>query len=247
MPGILWLVVLVLTIYLFNQGKSRFIYFLSLLTLIVMYVFFTNIGTGLFAVPLENMYDRDLEITDYKEKHPIVVLGGGIVYGENDAYLSAYSLQRTVKGYELYRQLESPMVLTGGVAIGHNNYTEAEVAAEWLVDMGINSQDIIIEDNARTTYENGKYVREWLLSSYNNSSNMSVPKVYLVTHALHLPRSVQVFENFGIEVIPVNAGILVDHRQSWLNFLPNRGSFSVNMMAVHEWLGLVWYKITGRI
>ena len=56
-----------------------------------------------------------------------------------------------------------------------------------------------------------------------------------------------VFEKQGIDVIPVSSGIITDHRQSWLAYLPNRGSLTANMMALHEWMGLVWYKITKRI
>jgi len=69
----------------------------------------------------------------------------------------------------------------------------------------------------------------------------------LVTNALHLPRSVLVFEKQSINVIPISSGIIIDHQSGWLSYLPNRDALTANMMALHEWLGLVWYKITKRI
>jgi len=258
LPGLFWSVWLIITIYLFRKGRSVTIYFLSLISLILMYVVFTALGTSFLVVPLENMYINSY-IEDNDNQYPIIVMGGGINYGSDKAYLSPYSLQRVVKGYELYRKIATPIVYTGGVAIGQKEIGESEVAVEWLRNMGVKKEDIVIENKARTTYENGVYVKEWLLDYYANGQNEEIKqedssksgevrsKAYLVTNALHLPRSVMVFKKQGIDVIPVSSGIITDHRQSWLDYLPNRGSLTANMMALHEWMGLVWYKITRRI
>ncbi len=258
LPGLFWSVWLIITIYLFRKARSVTIYFLSLISLILMYVIFTALGTSFLVVPLENMYSDSY--TEYNDnQYPIIVMGGGINYGSDKAYLSPYSLQRVVKGYEIYRKIATPIVYTGGVAIGQKEIGESEIAAEWLGNMGVEKEDIVIENKARTTYENGVYVKEWLLDYYANGQNKQNEqedslsggeagiKVYLVTNALHLPRSVMVFEKQGIDVIPVSSGIITDHRHSWLAYLPNRGSLTANMMALHEWMGLVWYKITRRI
>ncbi len=251
LPGFFWSVWLIITIYLFRKGKSAVIYFLSLVSLIIMYVLFTAFGTSFLVVPLENMYLDEMNIESFDKGYPIVVLGGGVYYSKERVYLNPHSLQRVVKGYELYQKLERPIVYSGGVAIGQNRMGESEVAAEWLSRLGVKKEDIIIENQARTTYENAVYVKRWL-SEYNFDMSLELRTeldntVYLVTSALHLPRSVLVFEKQGVDVIPVSSGIAIDHQPSWLDFLPNRGSLTANMMAVHEWLGLLWYKITNRI
>jgi len=216
-----------------------------------MYVLFTAFGTSFLVIPLERMYLDEMNVESVDQGYPIVVLGGGVYYSKDKAYLSQHSLQRVVKGYELYRKIETPIVFSGGVAIGQNMIGESEVAAEWLSRMGVKKEDIIIENQARTTYENAVYVKRWL-SDYNFDMSIDTQgkidnRVYLVTSALHLPRSVLVFEKQGVDVIPISSGIAIDHQSSWLDYLPNRGSLTANMMAAHEWLGLLWYKITNRI
>ncbi|MFP4662736.1 MAG: YdcF family protein, partial [Halanaerobiales bacterium] len=251
LPGLLWVIWLIITIHLFKKGKSS-IYIISLVSLILLYIFISAIGTGILVEPLENMYIEGLQIEEFDRGHPIVVLGGGINYREDTAYLSAYSLQRLIKGFDIYQKIGGPIIFTGGVAIGQKEISESEIAIKRLMDMGVRQRDIVIESEARTTYENGIYVRRWLrdynydLSLEMEQSNSSLSdsdinnRVYLVTSALHMPRSVMVFEKQGIEVIPVSSGIVADHQPSWLEYLPNSQSLSANMMAVHEWIGLFW-------
>lgn len=251
--GLLWLVWLIVTIYLFRKGSSTALYLLSLIFLIVIYVLFTSIGSSFLVIPLENMFAEnqvDMDIIKNHGKFPIVVLGGGINYGDDFAELSPYSLQRLVKGYQLYSGLETPIIVSGGIAIGQDRIGEAELASEWLQKMGVPPEDIFIENRARTTYENGICVKEIFLSNKSLkklASEGSVMKVYLVTNAVHLPRSVLVFEEIGIEAVPVSAGYIVNHRMSWLDYLPNRSSLAANLMGLHEWMGIIWYKVTGRI
>lgn len=248
LPGFFWVLSLVITVYLLKKAKSLTIRILSLVNLVIMYFLFTSIGTGILVLPLESVYIDTVQ-ENYQEDYPIVVLGGGIKYAGANSSLSPYSLQRLVKSLELYLERERPIILTGGVGIGQEGISESALAAQWLRKMGVRDEDIIIEDQARTTYENGLYTKRWLenyYSSIEEDGEINL-KAYLITNALHLPRSVLVFEKQGIAVIPVSSGIIVDHRNSWLSYLPNRDALNANMMAIHELIGLVWYKITGRI
>lgn len=250
LPGLFFLISLIITIYLFMRAKSLTIRILSFANLIMMYILFTSIGTVILVLPLESMYlDSDFQ-ENLQIDYPIIILGGGIKYTGEQAYLSPYSLQRLVKGFEIYKKIETPIIFTGGVAIGQREISESELAGDCLRKMGARSEDIIIEDQARTTYENGLYTKRWLLNYYLGDSiddDKAELKAYLVTNALHMSRSVLVFEKQGIDVIPVSSGIMVDHKISWLSYLPNREALTANMMAIHEWVGLIWYKITGRI
>jgi uncharacterized SAM-binding protein YcdF (DUF218 family) len=265
LPGLLWVCWLIVTIYLYRKRGSRLIRLFSLLVLIVFYFLITALGTGILVLPLENIYDNNSALNQISQPYPIVVLGGGIEYGKSQADLSPYSLERLVKGYQIYKKVEAPIVYTGGVAIGQSKISESEVAADWLAGMGVNRGDIILEDQARTTYENALYIKDWLVSyrsdqradrrgsnSDEGQDNLKVDqsdnlKIYLVSNAIHLPRAVGVFRKQGIAVIPISAGIITDHRRGWLDYFPGRDAFTANMMAVHEWLGIVWYRMTGRL
>lgn len=239
LPGLFWLLLLIITLYLIKGIRSTLVKFLAIFTLVLMYLSFTALGSVLILFPLENRYEPVEEIN---RKIPIVVLGGGLNYlNEDKAELKAVTLQRLVKGYQLFKQIETQIIITGGVGLGYNSQiSEAKLAKEWLKVMGLKEDKIILEEGARTTYENGIYVSQWLEEKH-------LKTVLLVTSAVHLPRAVAVFKRQGIEVIPVPAGYLTSHKLSWLDFLPSRGSLTANLAAYHEWLGFIWYRIKGRI
>lgn len=239
LPGLFILLYIPVVIYLLRKGRSVLIKVLTVLLLMLMVITFTGWGTRVLVIPLERRYQE----TGITENLPVVVMGGGIHYSLNgrQATLNSVSLQRLVKGYQLYRKNGGPLLYTGGVAIGQIGPSEAEIAANWLREMGVPAQEIVAEEQARTSFENGLYVKAWL--SERGARN----KIYLVTSALHLPRTVLVFQKQGIDVVPVPAGYISDHRLSWLSYLPNRGSLNANLAALHEWLGIIWYTLRDRI
>ncbi len=240
LPGLFIILWAVVTVYLLVKPGSKFIRMLAFLTLILMYITFTGTGTYLFVLPLEKAFPvRDFN--DFIDPYPVVVMGGGINYhGHNRAELNQGSLQRLVKGYQLHRELKTPVVYTGGVGIGYSGLSEADIACDWLLRMGVQEEEIVKESRARTTYENGLYIKEWL-------DGQGYRKIYLVTSAIHMTRSAAVFNRQGIETIPVPSGYLVSHKLSWLDYLPNRSSLNANLAGIHEWLGIIWYRIRGRI
>ena len=240
LPGLFILLWGLVTIYLFMQKSDLFIKSVAVFSLLLMLLVFTGLGVKIFLFPLENYYAQDN--FNINKKFPIVVLGGGINYNipNKKGELSQQSLERVVKGYQLQKKKKTMIIYTGGVAVGQTGISEADVAGNWLEEMGVASNKIFRENRARTTYENGKYIKEWI-------ENNQVEKVYLVTSAVHMPRSSAVFSKFKIDFIPVSSGYLYNHKLSWLDYLPSRGALNANLAAIHEWLGLLWYKINGRI
>lgn len=238
MPGLFIISWLIITLYLFLKTQSKLIKILAVLTLLIFSIISSGLGVKLFVIPLERMYSSD-KLT---EPYPIAIMGGGINYNlkGNEAELSPFTLQRVVRGYQLYNKTGGPIIFSGGVALGQKGPSEAEIAGRWLKEMGVAEEKLILEGKARTTYENGLYVRKWL-----NNNNYS--RVYLVTSAIHLPRTVMVFKKQEIDVIPVPAGYLTSHSLSWLDYLPNRNAINANLAALHEWLGILWYLLQGRI
>jgi uncharacterized SAM-binding protein YcdF (DUF218 family) len=45
-------------------------------------------------------------------------------------------------------------------------------------------------------------------------------------------------------MIPIPTDFFFENRETiWLDFLPSSGAFTATMSAVHEWLGLLFYKL----
>ncbi len=238
-PGLFILAFLVLTVYLILKTRSKLIKIAAVLTLILFVFMSTAPGVRLLLIPLEN-YAEEVSVQEDQD-YPIVVLGGGVYYkDQNNAQLSVHSLQRLVKGYQIHKETGAPLIYSGGIAIGQENLSEADIAENFLLSLGMDVEKYSAEERAQSTYENGLYVKRWM-------DNNDFEKVYLVTSAYHIFRSSAVFEAQGIEFLPVHSGFIYDHKFSWLDYLPNRGALNVNMSALHEWIGVVWYYLRGRI
>jgi len=108
---------------------------------------------------------------------------------------------------------------------------------EVLIEMGVPPDDVFQESESRTTYENALFAIEEI-------RQQGYQEIILVTSALHMRRSVQSFENNEVTIIPAPVNYLFENTQpGLLNILPNRFSFDHNLRALHEWIGLLYYKI----
>lgn len=241
LPGLLLLLNLLIFIYLIKTSYSILMKLISALIIVIMVITFTGLGIHLFVFPLENFASEKSGFQKNElEEIPTVVLGGGINYNVDGSKneLSSISKDRLLKGIMMARENGMPLIFSGGVGVGYEETSEADVALEFVRKFeGI---DFIQEKDARTTYENGLEIKKWL-------EDTDYSKIYLVTSAIHMKRSMKVFDKADINYIPVVSNYAYSHKLAWLDYLPNRGSLRANMQAIHEWIGIAWYKINGRI
>jgi uncharacterized SAM-binding protein YcdF (DUF218 family) len=92
---------------------------------------------------------------------------------------------------------------------------------------GINPSRITLETKSTSTYENAKF-----------SAALVRPQAQerwlLVTGALHMPRAIASFRNAGFHVEP------------WPIYDDAASVTSVAASAIHEWVGLIAYRLLGR-
>lgn len=240
-PGLFLVLNLLIFIYLLKTSWSTFIKLVSALTLVIMVITFTGLGIHLMVIPLENYATEISSFSKDQIKNvPTVVLGGGIHYNVNGnkSELSSISRDRLLKGILIARENNMPLIYTGGVGVGYEKISEADVAKEFVNNF--DNIEFIQEKAAQTTYENGLEIKKWMKENQYD-------QIYLVTSAIHMKRSMGVFDNLDINYIPVVSNYSYSHNLSWLDYLPCRGCLRANMQAVHEWIGLIWYKINSRL
>jgi len=121
----------------------------------------------------------------------IVVLGS---YMGTDGTLSAASLQRAVRGIQLYRRGLAPLLVMAGAQQGPR--AEAEVRADLAREFGVPAAAILTEGGGRTTREEALRMRRLLRPR-------GVSDLLLVTSADHMPRAREEFEREGFTVAPV--------------------------------------------
>lgn len=110
----------------------------------------------------------------------IIVLGNG--FSEDD--ISQNAKNRLDTAFEYGNDNSAIYVLAGGLKRKH---TEAYFMKEYLMEKGVSSDRIILEDKSTDTYEN-------LYNTYNLIGNQ---KVLLVTNRFHLWRSSQLAKSIG--------------------------------------------------
>lgn len=128
----------------------------------------------------------------------IVVLGGGYTYNSEwapSSNLFPNSLPRVAEGVRLHRLIPgSKLVFTGAYAES-NPVASATVAAMVAESLGVDKQNVIALDRAKDTIEESQAVAELVNGN----------PFLLVTSANHLPRAVKIFQNAGLNPIPVPA------------------------------------------
>ncbi|AKI97466.1 YdcF family protein [Kosmotoga pacifica] len=241
-PGIIIFVLFIVGILslkkALNPGQKLLAY-IELLVAFFLYLLSSGIGTYLYLKPLET--DISLpSIESLATGDAIVVLGGGIVLTQQETELSVHSLKRLLKGFELYKTLKIPIIVTGGSPLGRDGPAEAEVMAKVLKEWGIDEEDILVDVSARTTAENAYYV-----SKIYHENNWS--KVILVTSAVHMKRATDAFLQNGVRVISYPTDYLYDYAPiSWVDFLPSSDALEANLSGIHEFIGQIWYRTRGR-
>jgi uncharacterized SAM-binding protein YcdF (DUF218 family) len=163
----------------------------------------------------------------------IVVLGAGVRW---PGYLPCAALYRLEHGIRLYRAGYAPrLILTGGADPRHPSVdSEASVMRTTALELGVRSQDIIVETNATRTYENAQHVARLM-------SQQAWTSAIIVTDALHMRRAQLVFQRVGVRAYP-SAG-----RTSELEGGGAGNGLLILGRLAHELGGLVIYKLRGWV
>lgn len=173
-----------------------------------------------------------------------VVLGGGVrVPRDRPPGLAENSIVRVVCTAALYhRDGPLPIVVTGGSPSGRRGVAVAPLMGELLERLEVDARDIIIERESRNTFENARETARIL-------RERGLRRVTLVTEATHMPRSMMSFRAQGVDVVPsgCNYRASATRGEGMYRLLPSAGAASLVRLAAHEWLGIAWYWLNGRV
>ena len=112
---------------------------------------------------------------------------------------------------------------------------------ELLVKLGVKPNDLIVENASFSTYENA-------VACCRIAKEKEFQKVVLVTDAIHMPRAVRCFRAQGMDVIASGCQYRSAHVSGeFSEFLPRLEAAKWIERACHEWQGIFWYWLQGRI
>lgn len=221
---------------------------LAAVGLIVSVVLMTPASVGLLLADLENhppITDEALGQAD-----AIVILAGGMrshapEFGEGT--VNSRTLERIRYGARLARKSGLPVLVTGGAPQG------GTAEAEWMKrslqeDFGITVR--WVEAASLDTRENA-------LLSARILHPEGLRRIALVTHAAHMRRAEAWFKSAGFEVLPAPTAYFTDKRPDdaedaqpgasglFLGAAPSMSAAYAGWYAIHEWLGLLAFRLSS--
>lgn len=137
------------------------------------------------------------------------------------------------------RYPDAKLIFTGGIHSRRDpNVSEATIARDFVNELDTSGRAIIFEDQARNTHENAVFTRDLVRPK-------SGERWILVCPAIAMPRAVGVFRKAGWDVIPFPAGyVTAGADEAFLSF-DLIGGFHLAAHALHEWIGLIVYRMMG--
>jgi uncharacterized SAM-binding protein YcdF (DUF218 family) len=157
---------------------------------------------------------------------------------------------RVFYGAQLYREGKAPLVIASGGRIQWRGGGPSESAdmAQILEVLGVPSTAILQDPTSLNTYQNAINVQQIL-------QERGLDRILLVTSAMHMPRSLRIFQHLGIDAIPAPTDFLVTQQElkepnkSWqamlLGLLPDSERLDETTRALKEYLGTIVYRLRG--
>jgi uncharacterized SAM-binding protein YcdF (DUF218 family) len=233
-----------------RQKRGRAILGAGIVLLLIM-------GLGLLNRPLlgslEKLYapfDLNSFLEQWEwyldEEHPayIVVLGAGHVSDPNvptSSKISTIGMMRVAEAVMIYRNLPHARLLTSGGS-GFDPQPDGKIMAEVAIELGVPPEEIILETKALDTAAQAVAVARMIDEG----------PVILVTSASHMPRSMALFQEQGINPIPAPTNFWITDpggKNPWTiaDFFPSGKELYQLETAIHEYLGIAWGRLRGQL
>lgn len=174
----------------------------------------------------------------------IVMLGGTF---ERELMLQRQKIaiggaaERLTEFIELARRFaDAKLAFAGGVSsLSASPDAGIRDGDAWFERYGIERGRVVYEERSTNTFENALFSKELAQPAPGETW-------LLITSAAHMPRAVAVFAAQGWPVTPVPVDYRTAHAfPGWLHLDMVRNLDHLRI-AIHEWVGLLWYRLAGR-
>ncbi|MBE99623.1 ElyC/SanA/YdcF family protein [Flavobacterium coralii] len=235
-PIYLFWILLLLALVLNAMKRKKTARLLVIIAIAELFIFSVSPLPIWLMRNLEQQY-KPLDTPQVPEGTPIIVLGGGHV---NDSLLSAshrlsgIARSRLMEGVRIYNKMNRCRFITSGYAEG-NKVSQAELMAQTAIALGVKADDIIMLLQPKTTWEEAMAVKKYAGTD---------KKIIVVTSASHMPRAIQTFKQAGLNPVAAPADYYIKHdAESMLyTWTPSAQKITYTEKAMHEYLGMLYYK-----
>ena len=196
------------------------------------------LGTGPVSfLMLGSLEYRNRPLDETRVQGPIrymVVMAGyaeSSVHQPLSSYANVHTASRLLEARRLHSRFPDATVVVSG---------QGEVPAimrRVLVSQGVPPERIVVDDRSRSTRETSRNLRELI----------GTRPFLLVTSAGHMSRCLMAFRERVMAPIPAPTGYLTRKNILAVDYLPSVNNLMYADLAVTEYLGILWYRMTpGR-
>lgn len=184
---------------------------------------------------------------DMPKARVCVILGGysGFDHERNRMGFSNASERFFTPLKGMINQTVDTVILTGGSAsVISKKYYESIYAKNLMKEFGIKENRIFIDAKSRNTYENAIETKRILDSLQVTDS------VILITSAFHMNRAEACFQKAGVKFIPYPVHYIGNATRDYdieAFLVPSAGAINDFQTMFREWIGIISYKMTGKI
>jgi len=189
---------------------------------------------ALLLEPLEYRYPSWTAAQHPQPPDKIVVLTGWAADEQGmplSGRLNSSSAYRVLMAAEIFRSYPASTVIVSG------DVRTTEAMGAVLQQLGVPQQQLMLEQQSPST----------AASAANLASLLRNQRFILVTSAGHMPRSMAVFRKQGSDPIPAPTEHRFTQTLTLQGALPRPSSLYSSDLAVHEYLGYLWYKLRGEL
>jgi uncharacterized SAM-binding protein YcdF (DUF218 family) len=233
-----WIVILLVTglVAWRVRGSKGF-----LIAGVIMLLFFTNPFIGdefirQWEIPVSKMPD-----TSVKREAGVLLAGDIATYDHREGRIIFRSgADRLMQTLYLYQKgTINKIIISGGSGLlGNKGDKESVIIKNYLVDIGIAGENIIVDSLSTNTHQNIDNVVQIL------EDRAISGEIILVTSSLHMRRANECFKVHGIKVAMFPTGKITGPRK--YNFehlvIPSIDTLKHWDWLIHEWVGYFSYK-----
>ncbi len=177
------------------------------------------------------------------DRHPdnlILVLTGGWSRWDgkhSDLKISEDGWERLDAGIKLWQQIGGTILIVGAPAPDGSENSIAAVMALAARDRGVPASALLVEPKSRDTHENFVFSLTTLQAHGDH--------LWLVTSAIHMARAMAVAHRLGLHPIPYPCFYIASVGVHFVQWLPANDGPIAFQNAMHEWLGILFYRLRG--
>ena len=234
-----WIVILLIWRWLSKNQKLK----KRLLILAVLItVLFTN--PYLYRSLMMAWQPAPVTLTQGKKYEAGIILGGMAGYDKNGRGYFGDDADRFIQAANLYHQGIIKKIIVSGCSglLLQEEPAESIFLKTQFIANGIHDSDIIIESQSRNTYENAVYSKQ-----ITDSLHLQPPFV-LITSAIHMKRSENVFKKANLDCVAFPCDYKVNAQKFSIEdyFIPDISLLKKWAFLLKEIVGLYTYKLTGK-